>query len=218
MGETQNNIAEPGLQFFGKISASMSHEIKNVLAIINENAGLLEDFTLMADRGMPIDPARLKGMAETVKKQISRADEITKNINRLAHSTDHTFATVDLAETTELVIALTARFAAMKGVKIDVNLPEHPVKFRTTPFSLYHLLWLCLDFAMSVCGEEKKVELDADESEGKVRFQFGQLAGVTESMQKTFPSDREKILLNGLAAELITDIKNAQLVLQLSKD
>ena len=218
MGETPVNIAEPSLQFFGKISASMSHEIKNVLAIINENAGLLEDFTLMADRGMPIDPARLKGMAETVKKQIRRADEITKNLNRLAHSIDLTLATVDLAETTELVIALTARFAAMKGVEIDVHLPKHPVKFRTAPFFLIHLLWLCLDFAMSVCGDEKRVELEADESEGKVRFQFGQLAGITESVQKTLSSEREKILLEVLTAELSTDIKNAQIVLQLSKD
>ena len=30
-------IGGEGLQFFGKMSASISHEIKNVLAIINEN-------------------------------------------------------------------------------------------------------------------------------------------------------------------------------------
>ena len=36
-------IAREGFQFFGKMSASISHEIKNALAIINENAGLLED-------------------------------------------------------------------------------------------------------------------------------------------------------------------------------
>ena len=35
-----------GIQFFGKMAASISHEIKNVLAIINENAGLLEDICL----------------------------------------------------------------------------------------------------------------------------------------------------------------------------
>ena len=43
------------LQFFGKISASVSHEIKNVFAVINEAAGLLEDFTIMVDKGMPIE-------------------------------------------------------------------------------------------------------------------------------------------------------------------
>ena len=47
------NLTETSLQFFGRVSASISHELKNVLAIINENAGLLEDFTLMGDRGIP---------------------------------------------------------------------------------------------------------------------------------------------------------------------
>ena len=55
-------IAETGLQFFSQISASISHELKNVLGIINENAGLLEDLTLMAERGVPLDPVRLKAM------------------------------------------------------------------------------------------------------------------------------------------------------------
>ena len=74
MGAKPDIITETGLQFFGSISASISHELKNVLAIVNENAGLLEDFTLMADRGKPIDPARLKIMAAAVKRQVGRAD------------------------------------------------------------------------------------------------------------------------------------------------
>ena len=136
MGYKPEIMAETGLQFFGKISASISHEIKNVLAIINENAGLLEDFTLMGDRGIPIDPARLKVMAVAVKKQIGRADGIIKDMDRFAHSIDQTTTTVDLAQTIELVMALTARFAAMRGVQVNLRLPENPVTFQTAPFLL----------------------------------------------------------------------------------
>ena len=110
-----------GLHFFGKISASISHELKNVLAIINENAGLLEDFALMADRGVPFDAARLKTMAHAFKKQISRADTIIRNMNRFAHSTDQTVVTVDLAETIETVMAVTARFAFMRGISASMR-------------------------------------------------------------------------------------------------
>ena len=45
-----DSIGGSGLQFFGKVSASISHELKNVLAIINENAGLLEDPRAMLNR------------------------------------------------------------------------------------------------------------------------------------------------------------------------
>jgi hypothetical protein len=43
MIDETDSLGRQGLQFFGKISASVSHEIKNVLAVIGENAGLLED-------------------------------------------------------------------------------------------------------------------------------------------------------------------------------
>ncbi|MBT8363109.1 MAG: histidine kinase [Deltaproteobacteria bacterium] len=211
-------MAETGLQFFGKISASISHEIKNVLAIINENAGLLEDFTLMADRGIPIDPARLKVMAAAVKKQIGRADGIIQNMNRFAHSTDQTITTVDLAQTIELVIALTARLAAMRGVQVDLQLPENPVTLQTAPFFLMNLLWLCLDFSMSVSGDDKRVELVVETAENSVRIRYRRLTGLTEALLETFPSDREKNLLAVLKAVLTAELEREEIILRLSKN
>ena len=97
---------ETELQFFGKMTASISHEIKNVMAIINESAGLLEDYTLMVEKGLPIDPLKLKVVARRVTKQIQRADDITKNMNSLAHSVDHFQKSVDLGEILELAVGL----------------------------------------------------------------------------------------------------------------
>ncbi len=92
-------IGETGLQFFGKMSASISHEMKNVMAIINENAGLLEDLTVMAEKGMPIDPERLKTQASRIMKQIRRGDDIIKGMNRFAHSVDEPLRQADLNDT-----------------------------------------------------------------------------------------------------------------------
>ncbi len=211
-------VAESGLQFFGKMTASISHEIKNVLAIINENAGLLEDLTLMADRGQPLVPARLKMMATALQKQIGRANEILNNMNRFAHSIDETVAEVDLNQTIELFMALTDRFAVMRGVKVDLMLPVNPVTIPTAPFYLLNLLWLCLDFCMSASSDEKRVELVAEETKNGVRIRFRRLAGVSESMLETFPSDREKGLLAKLAADLTKDPQGQEIVLRLFKN
>ena len=218
MGGKPEIMAETGLQFFGQISASISHEIKNVLAIINENAGLLEDFTLMADRGIPMDPARLKVMAEAVKKQIGRADGIIKNMNRFAHSIDQTITTVDLAQPIELVIALTARLAAMRGVEVALQLPENPVKLQTAPFFLMNLLWLCLDFSMSASGDDKQVELVVEAAENSIRIRYRRLTGLTEALLETFPSDREKNLLAVLKAALTAELEREEILLRLSKN
>ena len=211
-------IAETGLQFFGQISASISHEIKNVLAIINENAGLLEDFTLMGDRGVPIDAARLKAMAEAVHRQIGRADVIIKNMNRFAHSIDKTITSVDLNETIELMIALTARFADMRGVQVDIQLPQNPVKIQTAPFFLMNLLWLCLDFSMSASGYEKRVQLVVEAAEKSVKIRFRHLTGLTKELRADFPSDREKNLLALLAADLMSESECEDIVLRLPQE
>ncbi len=217
MGDKLDTIGETGLQFYGKITASITHEIKNVLAIINENAGLLEDFTLMADQGKPIDPARLKIMAAVVKKQVKRADGILKNMNHFAHSIDEVFTDVDLNQTIEQFMALTDRFAAMRGVKVDLQLPASPITIPTAPFLLMNLLWLCLEFCMSASGDEKRIEFVVEETENSVRIRFRRLAGLSEAGLETFPSDREKSLLDVLAADLTLEPGCEEMVLRLSK-
>jgi signal transduction histidine kinase len=109
MNSQYSSIGETGLRFFGKVSASISHEIKNVLAIINENAGLLEDLSFAAKRGAAIDPDRLDRACRQFSKQIHRADTIIKNMNQFAHSVDVFAAPVDLFEATELVSNLAGR-------------------------------------------------------------------------------------------------------------
>ena len=217
MDSKTESIEIAGLQFFGQISASISHEIKNVLAIINENAGLLEDFTVMADRGMPIDPARLKAMAGAVKKQIGRADVILKNMNRFAHSIDQPFTVVDLTQTIELIVSLTARFADMRGVKVDLQLPEKEVIFKTAPYLLMNLLWLCLDFSMSASGDEKRVELVAEETKEGLRIQIRRLSNLSEALSESFPSEREKHLLEMLAADLTIEVEREEIELRIGR-
>jgi len=210
-------IAETGLQFFGKISASISHELKNVIAIVNENAGLLEDLTVMAERGRPLDPARLKLMSAALKNQVSRADEILHNMNRFAHTIDATLAEVDLNQTIELFMALADRFIVMGGFKVDLQLPDRPLKIPTAPYFLINLLWLCLDFAMSASGDEKRVELVVEETGTGVRIRFRRLTGLTEELWKTFHSEREKKLLEMLAADLTATPERREIVLDLTK-
>jgi len=218
MGGKPEIVTETGLQFFGRISASISHEIKNVLAIVNENAGLLEDLTLLADRGKPLDPARLKMMAQAVKKQVGRADGIIKNMNRFAHSIDQTITTDDLDQTIELVIALTTRLAAMRGIKVNLKLPASPLRITTAPFYLMNLLWLCLDFSMSASGNEKRVELVVEETENSVQIRFRRLTGLNTALLESFPSDREKYLLDVLEADLRVEPAREEIALRLLKN
>ena len=139
----EGNSTGAEIDFFARMTASVSHELKNVLAIINENAGLLEDLLLMAERGRPLSPERLQRLAVNVKGQVDRGDAIICRLNRFAHTVYDPVGLVDLREMCELVAALTARLAAMQEVKVQV-MPVEKVNAEVHPFFLANALWLLL--------------------------------------------------------------------------
>lgn len=215
MGHHWGIIGETGLRFFGKMSTSISHDIKNVLAIINENAGLLEDITLMEAKGIPVDPERIKTIAGKIKRQIQRADKIVKNMNRFAHSVDETLGNIDLGELLALVAALSERFASMRCVTLRPEPLSGPVIMKGNPFLLENLVWRCLDFAMDRAGEGKIIGLVAEKVEKGVRIRFTGLAGLSEGSRTGFPAEREKALFALLKADFKADEVAGELVVTL---
>ena len=210
--------AETGFQFFGKMTASISHEIKNVMTIINENAGLLEDLALLAERGAAIEPQRLINMSGTVMKQVGRADAILKNMNRLAHSVDESIKTIDLNNILELLVALSGRFASMRGIDLQFRLGQSPLMLKTSPFFLMNLLWLCLDFAMDAAGEDKIVGLVARKTETGIPVFFKDLGGLAGAPLNHFPAEREKDLCGLLGAGLEVSIENREIDVRFAED
>ena len=195
-------IGNQGFEFIGKINASMSHEIKNTLAVINENAGLLEDFTLMADKGMPIDPERLKSLAGKIQQQIKRADKIVKNMNMFAHSTDKTLKQVKLDEILDFVAALSARLISNRGIVLEIVPNAEPVVIQTNPFFLKNLIWLCIDFAMDWTGEKKTIAVSYKKVSGGAEIKLSKLDGFSNMPVDYFPQEREKAFLEALGGEM----------------
>ncbi len=207
-----------GFQFFGKMSASISHEIKNTLSIINETAGLLEDLVFLAEKGKPLDQERLKTMAQRIMRQVHRADEIVKNLNKFAHSVDRQVKSVDLDETLELVLALSGRFASMRGVTMELEPCSDRVAITTIPFFLNNLLWLCMDFAMKATERGGTVRLIIEQTKNGPRIRFTRLEGLVEAPMDEFQGAWGKALLDMLEAEITADTEAAELILSLQKN
>lgn len=217
MNHREDILAKTGLQFFGKISASTSHEIKNALAIINEDAGLLEDMMFMSDKGVAVDPARIKILAGKIKDQIRRADKIVKRMNSFSHSVDKPLADIDAGELLELVAAISGRFAYMRGVTLDVTVPATSGTITTNPFFLENLLWLCLDFSMGAAGQEKNIHLFAEGTEKSIRIRFTKLDNLRNIPTSAFPGEEERALLGALQAEITVEAKPGEVIIILPK-
>jgi len=213
-----DTIGEQGLKFFGKIAATISHEINNALAIINENAGLLQDFTLMADKGIPLDPKRLNSLAGKVIQQIRRAEGIVKNMNRFAHSVDESSKSVNLSDIVEFVVALSGRFASMRGVTLEPKPTAVPVMIITNLFFLENLIWLCLDFAMDAAGEGNTIDIISEKTENGAQVRFMRFGNLAKAPLDKFPAERETALLNALKADFVADVGAGEFIITLPQN
>jgi signal transduction histidine kinase len=215
MDDQYDAIGEAGLHFFGKVSASIAHEIKNVLAIISENAGLLEDLSFAAQRGAAIDPERLNKACRQFTKQIHRADTIMKNMSRFAHSVDNFQARVDLCELTGLVANLAGRLAAMRKLTIQVEQPKAPLVFSGNPFLLQNLIWLCLEFAFKATNADSTLLLIPEGVDNGITLRICGIDSLDEGFSGKMPTGSDD-LLAALGARLSANFNSKELILHLA--
>lgn len=142
------NAQELELRFFGRVTAGFTHELKNVLAIVKETAGLMEDFLAMMPEGAFQQQPRFQRAVTTILEQIARGVELSTRMNRFAHSPDHSLAQVDLNEIADQVCLLAERFARIKGVSLGAALAGKPVVILSSPvqvllsvFKAYECCW-----------------------------------------------------------------------------
>ena len=205
MKDDTKALAIEGVRFFGEMSASISHEIKNVLAIINENAGLLQDMLLMTEKGMPLSPERLSRLAQSIIRQVARGDRMVKGMNRFAHSADYPEETVDVGEVIHFISNLATRLITMKGDAPQIEVPATPVTAVTNRFFLENLVWACLCRAMDALAPDRTVCMVAEKIEDAARIRFCGLAGDSLAGGAGVPSPRETMVAGLLGAQLTTD-------------
>lgn len=207
---------ENALKFFGNMTASISHEVKNVLAIINENAGLLGDLCIMAEKGLPIDPGRIKAAAEKVIKQVQRGDIIINRLNKFAHSVDEPDCDYNVNDLLVFVSELSERIALMSGIKLETNRTTDPVIINTNPFLFETLIWFFLDYAMNVVvGKEKTICITAEKNYDNVVITFSKLKGLSGIQADEFPGEREKSLLTALNGITAIDADSEKIMIKL---
>jgi len=211
-------LCHEGLRFFGQATASISHELRNALAIVNESAGLLSDFCEMAEEGRPLERERLESLAQKITAQIRRADGIVKDLNLLAHSVDEQVKQVELGAILKLMVALSRRSASMRSIGLEFLPPPRPLMIKTNPFLLKNLIWLCLGFAMDVAGDGRQVELTGQETQGGAQVKMTRLQGLGKIPPKGFPGKGEKAILSALGADLNADTEAGELVIILPKE
>lgn len=205
------------LAFFARVAASISHEIKNHLAIINEQNGLMGDLLAMAVKSGGIPATRMDAVVNDIAKQITLTDTIVRRFNTFAHTADKAAASVDVGDALVLLAQIGTRLARLKEKRLIVDkTPEHVV-VRTNHFALLHLLYVCLNMLLEGAAKGDEVQLGLTVAEEEVRILMTARGGL-ESERVSGQDHVFLLLLEMLGAGFAVDIDGARLILTIPKD
>lgn len=190
------------LAFFGRVNASISHELKNILAIISEAAGLLQDLTEMATKGQKIELEMLNTCSQDIIEEIQRGFATIKQMNTFSHSTDDPVKNVDLVDVVSLMIALAKFLSFASKVRFEPVSESGPVVL-TCPFRLQNLIYQALVFAFKSAGPDGQIRVAIDpQPNGSVHISF---SGYGSRDDLSFATEKA----NELAASIGVDISEA---------
>lgn len=201
----------------GIITASFTHDINNVLAIINENAGLLNDLIMMSQQGRPLDQERVGRIAGKIESQIRRAESMVKNMNTFSHSNDSEIAVVDLTTLLPLFLELTYRLQMKKGKSVAWQQPENQITLTTAPLFLLNLVWSFLDYLLGLKSGKDNLILTVEETNERIELVFSGLDDYLESDLVSFQSELVELLINKLQATISISSDSSSFVISLPK-
>jgi len=158
------------LTFFGAMVASISHEMNNVLATINELRGLMNDFLKAHEAGRPVDPSRFSRPVERIAAQVTRGQAHTGKLNRFAHSVDQARATIEVGQAIEQAVTLCERFATLKNVQLIADGPEEEIHVEGRTFDLLHILYRSVALVLVTSTPQQPVRLDWSAENEQVRL------------------------------------------------
>lgn len=194
--EIQNN---EDLAFFGKVNASISHELKNILAIISEAAGLLHDLTEMLTKGESVAPEMLMTCSKDIVEEIQRGFVTIKQMNTFSHSVDEALKSVNLIEVLDLMINLAGFLSFASKVRFDPPEEAAPMVL-TCPFRLQNLIYQVLVFAFESVGPDGEIQVSIHpQNNGSARITF---SGLGSMNAPTFPVDKTKHIAESIGAEI----------------
>lgn len=183
--EGMNRQGDREAKFMGRITAGMTHEIRNVLAVMRESAGLMEDIMSLPESGSFPHKERFSKALGVIQQQVERAVELVGRLNRFAHSMDELRATVDLGELLEQISALLARKARNSRVQLKAKVQGEGIRVSTDPFALSMLICCCIEHCLEGLGQEGVLELTALREAGGTLLKIGPSPFEAQGEQKT---------------------------------
>lgn len=154
------------VQFFGKITASLSHDLKNIFAAIKECSGLMDDILELNPNEGFKQKERFRNAINAVLQQINRGDSLATYLNKFSHLADKESDTMNLQDLLNLMLSLHERFIRVKQAHVSLIPPTSPFLVTTSAFDLLMLLSYLFQELLERVRKGSLIELRLGEKAG----------------------------------------------------
>ena len=206
--EKIDDLTQEGFRFFGKMSASATHEIKNTLAIINENVGFMDDLSMMSQDGM-LSCEQINSVSKKIKKQVQRSNNILKKLNQFSHSVDLSKQMADVETTVKFTLDLASRLIEMYEVTVEIIPAPSHISVNANQFFLENMIWKAVETACLGAKQDKKVTVSFKQDSETLAVWFS-MGNIEDGfMDNLFMGDKDKVLIEYLDIVVKKDEKNS---------
>ncbi len=162
--QDRDRLEQSGRECFGRLTASLSHELNNVVSIIDQNTGLMSDLLATGDNPVVIDRTRLEKIVTRFSTQAERGTALIRLLNTFAHSVDEDKLAADPAELVRLTQSLWRRAAEMRRVEIEIETKAGGAEIPVRPFLVLWALFLALRGALDKCPPGQAIKIKTEMS------------------------------------------------------
>ena len=184
--------------FLAKITASTTHEIRNVLAIVKESAGLIEDLVQSYGKRGTLKEDKLFQAVNRIDAQVGRGAQLLTNLNRLSHGLDRASEAIDVGASARQVASLCERFARQRRQTVQVLEPEAPLTANANALRFQMVLFAAVECCMEVLAEGGAVTMRPYASGGRPAVEVvGDLDGAVASSDPTTAAGWRQLVVWG---------------------
>ncbi|MCJ7774191.1 MAG: hypothetical protein MUP22_13795, partial [Desulfobacterales bacterium] len=180
------------------ITAGITHELKNVLAVIKETSGLMGDLMELTDTKSFQHKERFQKSLLTIQKQIENGVTLIMHLNKFAHSSDKDKAEINLYEIVKEMTLLSGRFARLKNITLIAHPPDRIVRLTTRQVYLQMILFLCIEYCISCLPQQNQIDISIiqkDSGDYVIKFDCSHelVNSVYISTEKSYPNILDKL-------------------------
>ena len=161
-----------GAAFVAEVAAGTTHEIRNILAIVKESAGLIEDLIDAFNRRGSLDQEKLIRSLGRIDAQVARGTEILSNLNRFAHSLDHVQDAIDVTRDVQQVASLCQFRARRKRHVLQVQPGGQNLTAAVDPFRFQMSLFAAVGCCLEQLPEGSTVSISTDRMDDRPTVEF----------------------------------------------